>query len=48
MAGGFCSRMNILAMGLSIIRERAASINAMLDITSQPGGGTELALVWHN
>jgi signal transduction histidine kinase len=35
-------------MGLSIMRERAASINAALDIHSQLGGGTQLTLVWHN
>jgi len=35
-------------MGLSIIRERAASINAAVSIDSQPGLGTELTLEWHN
>ena len=35
-------------MGLSIIRERAALINAAINIDSQPGGGTQLTLVWHN
>ena len=35
-------------MGISIIRERAASINAKVSINSQPGHGTELILVWHN
>jgi signal transduction histidine kinase len=35
-------------MGLSIIRERAAAINAVVNISSQLGGGTELTLVWHN
>jgi signal transduction histidine kinase len=33
-------------MGLSIIRERAAAINAEISIMSQPGQGTELTLVW--
>ena len=35
-------------MGMSIIRERAATINASVDIKSSPGQGTELSLVWHN
>lgn len=35
-------------MGLSIIRERARSINADVIITSQPGKGTELSLTWRN
>ena len=35
-------------MGISIIRERAASINAKVSINSQPGHGTELTIVWHN
>ena len=35
-------------MGMSIIRERAATINASVSINSQPGFGTELILVWHN
>ncbi len=35
-------------MGMSIIRERAAAINASVDIKSSPGQGTELSLVWHN
>jgi signal transduction histidine kinase len=35
-------------MGLSIIRERAAAIDAVVDIQSQLGGGTQLTLVWHN
>ena len=35
-------------MGMSIIRERAAAINASLEIISSPGQGTQLNLVWHN
>jgi signal transduction histidine kinase len=35
-------------MGLSIMRERAALINAELTIDSQLGAGTQLTLVWHN
>ena len=35
-------------MGLSIIRERAAAINATVNIDSQTGSGTQLTLVWHN
>jgi signal transduction histidine kinase len=35
-------------MGFSIMRERAALINAALSIDSQPGHGTLLTLVWHN
>ncbi len=35
-------------MGMGIIRERAAAINASIDIKSIPGQGTELSLVWHN
>ena len=34
-------------MGMSIIRERAAAINAAVIINSKPGSGTELTLVWH-
>lgn len=32
--------------GLSIMRERAEAVGAMLSITSQPGHGTEIALCW--
>jgi len=35
-------------MGLSIIRERAASINAVVSIDSQLGHGTKLTLGWQN
>ena len=35
-------------MGLSIIRERAALINARVSIDSQSGLGTVLTLVWNN
>jgi signal transduction histidine kinase len=45
---GFSLQESNPGMGLSIIRERAASINATVDIISHPGGGTELTLVWHN
>jgi len=33
-------------MGLGIMRERAATIQAELDITSQPGMGTGVTLIW--
>jgi len=33
-------------LGLSIIRERAEAIGAQLAITSQPGQGTRIAVVW--
>lgn len=33
-------------MGLHILRERARAIGAVLEITSQPGKGTEIAVVW--
>jgi signal transduction histidine kinase len=35
-------------MGMSIIRERAAAINATISVNSQPGHGTVLILTWHN
>jgi len=35
-------------MGMGIIRERAAAMNASIEIKSSPGQGTELSLVWHN
>ncbi len=35
-------------MGMSIIRERAAAINATISINSQPGHGTVLILTWQN
>lgn len=35
-------------MGMGIIRERAAAINATVSIDSQQGLGTELSLVWHS
>jgi PAS domain S-box-containing protein len=33
-------------LGLSIMRERAEAIGAMLTITSQPGRGTQVTLAW--
>jgi two-component system nitrate/nitrite sensor histidine kinase NarX len=33
-------------LGLSIMRERAASIGAALRIESQPGRGTHVSIVW--
>ena len=33
-------------LGLNIMRERAQSIDAELDIVSQPGHGTEVSLLW--
>jgi len=35
-------------LGLSIMRERAVSIGASLNIVSQPGNGTQIYLDWHN
>ena len=35
-------------MGMSIIQERAAAIDASVGIESSPGQGTQLSLVWHN
>jgi signal transduction histidine kinase len=34
------------SLGLSIMRERAASIGATLHVDSQPGTGTEVYLIW--
>jgi two-component system nitrate/nitrite sensor histidine kinase NarX len=33
-------------MGLSILRERARAIDAGLEVTSQPGEGTEIVAIW--
>lgn len=33
-------------MGLHILRERARSIGATLEVSSQPGDGTEIVVVW--
>ncbi len=33
-------------MGMSIMRERAAAIQADLDLSSETGGGTQLLLLW--
>jgi signal transduction histidine kinase len=33
-------------MGLRIIRERAEGIDAALEITSVPGNGTKVEIVW--
>jgi signal transduction histidine kinase len=33
-------------LGLSIMRERAESVGAVLTIETQPGGGSEVTLVW--
>jgi PAS domain S-box-containing protein len=35
-------------LGLGIMQERAASINASVNIESQPGQGTAVTLIWHN
>ena len=32
--------------GLSMMRERAEAVGALLSITSQPGHGTELTFRW--
>jgi len=34
-------------LGLGIIRERAQAIGADLDLTSRPGHGTRITVVWH-
>jgi signal transduction histidine kinase len=34
-------------LGLGIMRERAAAIDANYELESQPGEGTEVTLVWH-
>lgn len=34
------------SMGINILRERARAIGATLSITSQPGDGTEIMVVW--
>ena len=34
-------------MGIAIMRERAETIHAQFDLTSQEGGGTKLQLNWH-
>jgi signal transduction histidine kinase len=33
-------------MGLKILRERASAVGATLQITSWPGDGTEIVVVW--
>jgi signal transduction histidine kinase len=33
-------------LGLGIMRERAESIHAQLEVRSEPGSGTEIAVVW--
>jgi signal transduction histidine kinase/PAS domain-containing protein len=33
-------------LGMSIMRERAAAIQATLSVESQPGGGTQVILIW--
>ncbi|MGD2049612.1 MAG: histidine kinase, partial [Chloroflexota bacterium] len=35
-------------LGIGIMRERAADIQATLSVDSQPGGGAQVALVWHS
>ena len=35
-------------MGISIMRERAAAIQASLSLESQPGHGTQVTLIWDN
>ena len=32
--------------GLGIMQERAASIGAVLEVDSEPGGGTEVRVIW--
>ncbi|MCB9436637.1 MAG: PAS domain S-box protein [Anaerolineales bacterium] len=34
-------------LGVRIMRERALEIEAQLSITSQPGNGTQIAVLWH-
>jgi nitrate/nitrite-specific signal transduction histidine kinase len=33
-------------MGLRIMRERAEGIDAALEITSMPGNGTKIEIIW--
>jgi len=33
-------------LGLRIMRERAESIDAVLEITSAPGNGTRVEIIW--
>jgi PAS domain S-box-containing protein len=40
------SRVPPGCMGLSILRERARTIGATLQVSSQPGDGTEIVIVW--
>ena len=35
-------------LGLAIMRERAEDVGGRLTITSRPGQGTEVSLVWEN
>jgi signal transduction histidine kinase len=35
-------------MGLKIMAERAESISAQLNLTSQPDEGTQVVLIWEN
>jgi signal transduction histidine kinase len=34
-------------LGLGIMRERAQTIDAQVDIESQPGEGTKITITWH-
>jgi signal transduction histidine kinase len=46
---GFSSRHeNSSHLGISIMRERAAAIQAFLSLESEPGYGTQVSLVWSN
>jgi len=39
---------SIKHMGLGIMQERAAAIDAIFNLISHPGQGTEVTLIWHN
>ena len=44
---GFDPELNISGhYGLSMMRERAEAVGALLSVTSQPGQGTELTINW--
>jgi PAS domain S-box-containing protein len=45
---GFALERKHSGVGLHMMRERAEGINALLEITSQPQGGTEIVLIWPN
>ncbi len=42
------SQSDTTSMGLGIMQERAASINAQLRINTQPNQGTQVLVTWTN